>query len=169
MTRISTILVSGGWTLRSGGAEGADTAFELGAMGVISQGCGGSIKLFLPWDNFNGHFGRSSTNHVGVCADALALASTLHPTWSRLRPSIQLLMARNCYQILGPKLDEPSDLVICWTPDGCESEATRGYNTGGTGQAIALASRNKIPVFNLYNPGRHAKLVEHLRSLGVKT
>lgn len=54
-----------------------------------------------------------------------------------------------CYQILGRDLSDPVDFVVCWTPDGCESEKERSRASGGTGQAIALASRLGIPVFNL--------------------
>lgn len=44
-------------------------------------------------------------------------------------------------------------MVVCWTPDGCESQATRTKATGGTGLAIALADSMGIPVFNLRNAG----------------
>lgn len=50
-------------------------------------------------------------------------------------------MARNSYQILGPDLRTPADFVVCWTPDGSETEDQRTPLTGRTGQAIALADR----------------------------
>lgn len=49
----------------------------------------------------------------------------------------------------GQSISDPVDFVVCWTPDGCESEKERSRASGGTGQAIALASRLGIPVFNL--------------------
>ena len=61
-------------------------------------------------------------------------------------------MARNSHQILGWDLRSPVDLVVAWTPDGAENEKERSHATGGTGQTIALASRWKIPVFNLARP-----------------
>ena len=64
----------------------------------------------------------------------------------------KLLHARNCHQILGAGLDDPVRFVIAWTPDGCESEEQRYRATGGTGQAIALASQQGVPVVNLANP-----------------
>ena len=52
-------------------------------------------------------------------------------------------MVRNVHQVLGPEpgSSPPSDLVICWTPEG-EGE-------GGTGMAIRLADRHGIPVVDL--------------------
>ena len=77
------------------------------------------------------------------------MAAAVHPAFNRLPDSVKRLMARSCYQVLGQDLRTPSDFVVCWTQDGAESEAERTRETGGTGQAIALASRWNIPVFNL--------------------
>ncbi len=44
MTRIASFLESKGYTLFSGGASGADTAFEIG----VSNS--GNKKIFLPWE-----------------------------------------------------------------------------------------------------------------------
>ena len=151
MTRVATRLNGLGYTLRSGGADGADTAFASGA--------GDRLQEFLPWRGFNGN--TSSLHTVG--GDALELASRVHPAFSRLGRPARLLMARNCYQVLGATLDDPVDFVLCWTPDGAETEAERTKATGGTGQAIALASRHAIPVFNLQRPGRLDLLAQLLQ------
>ena len=45
MTAIAKRLASLGYTCNSGGADGADSAFERGA--VINR------QIFLPWDGFN--------------------------------------------------------------------------------------------------------------------
>lgn len=74
-------------------------------------------------------------------------------------------MARNGHQVLGATLDQPVSFVLCWTPDGAESEAQRTRDTGGTGQAIALASRHGIPVFNLANRGALNRVAALLHSL----
>ncbi len=74
-------------------------------------------------------------------------------------------MARNSHQVLGADLKSPVDFVICWTPDGCETERQRVWETGGTGQAIALADRWGVPVVNL----AHGKLaLERLRKLVIE-
>lgn len=126
-----------GYILRSGGAPGADTAFDSGCV---------NKQIFVPWNNFQG-----IKKQYDIPPDAYRLASLFHPAWKNLDNSVKHLMARNCLQILGPDLKTPSRFVICWTPDGCRTEATRTFKTGGTGLAIAIADFFNIPVFNLYN------------------
>lgn len=140
MKRVAVRLAELGYTLRSGGADGADTAFESGA---------GAKQIFLPWQGFN----NRNSEYSEPTEAARRVASSLHPAWGRLGRGPQALHARNSHQILGPDLDSPADLVVCWTPDGCESEEARTNETGGTGQAIALSDRWNIPVFNLANMG----------------
>lgn len=130
MTEIAVGLAECSWTLRSGGATGADTAFEAGA--------GDNKTIFLP---------------TGDIPDvAFEIASKYHPTWNGLPPFVKKLHARNAMQILGAELDCPARFVVCWTPDGAETETTK--ETGGTGQAIRIANAYRIPVFNLANEGR---------------
>lgn len=111
-----------GWKLHSGGAKGADSAFEAGC------------------DLEAGH------KHIFTAADAteeaLAMAAQYHPAWSRCSSYARRLHARNMFIILGPSLDRPVDEVVCWTPNG-------GV-TGGTGQALRVAQAYDIPVTNLY-------------------
>jgi len=139
MTNYAIKLRELNYILRSGGAVGADTAFERGA--------GKEKEIYLPWKGFNKHTSR----YYNITKSAFELASKYHPYWDYLKPSVQKLMARNCYQILGYDLAIPVDFVICWTPDGCETINDRTKNTGGTGIAIALADSYNIRVFNLKN------------------
>lgn len=142
-----------GWTLRSGGASGADTAFELGCDDAI-----GPKEIFLPWAQYNQH----ESTLYNPSDDARVLASHLHPAWKTLAPSIQRLVARNMHQVLGKTLDLPVQCVICYTADGAERFEDYSIKTGGTGTAIALASVNNIPVFNLRNNGRYTDALEFL-------
>lgn len=145
--------------LRSGAANGADTAFEQGA-----RVSGGKCEIFLPWKNFNGSASELST----VSQEALDLAATIHPAWERLGAGPRKLHARNCYQILGENLDNPVEFVVCWTSDGCESAANITRDTGGTGTAIALASLRRIKVFNLKNQRSVNDLDALLRKKGLE-
>lgn len=139
-----------GYTLRSGGAGGADTAFEMGAFG--------KAHVYLPWPGFNGRYRKRMES---PSREAYTMAQAVHPAWARLSPGARSLHARNCHQVLGDTLDAPSAFLVCWTPDGCVSEATRTKNTGGTATAIVLASRHAIPVFNLYDPSAAELCGEH--------
>lgn len=118
-------------TLRSGGANGADSAFEQGCDNVT-----GPKEIFLPWENFNGKEG-----HYTVDKNALDLAATIHPAWHNCSPAAKKLHARNCYQVLGASLCVPSNLVICYTEDG--------KLQGGTATALKLAMQYNIPIMNL--------------------
>lgn len=132
MRRLGRDLAENGWVLRSGGADGADSAFEAGCDLMK-----GSKEIFLPWMGFNGN--ESPLFNPSV--NAAYIASTLHPAWDKLSYGAQKLHARNCHQILGEHLDDPVDIVICWTPGG--------EVVGGTATAIKLAEQHGIRVINL--------------------
>ncbi len=132
MTIISTKLEDKGWTLRSGGADGADSAFALGA---------NDKEVYIPWSGFN----NISSDLVGASAKAFSIAESLHPAWNRCSQGAKKLHARNVHQVLGEDIDPKtySSFVICWTPNG--------QDVGGTATAIKLARQVGIRVFNLAN------------------
>ena len=142
-----------GYVLRSGAAPGADSAFEQGCDDVQ-----GKKEIFLPWRNFN----HNPSTLYPPTQEAIDLSVNVHPAVQFLKHPVKLLIARNMHQILGSDLNTPVDFVICWTHDGCESHETYGKKTGGTGSAIALASQNHIPIFNIQNPSRYIYAVECL-------
>lgn len=130
MTAIARFLEQEGYILRSGGADGADLAFESGVVEVAMK------NIYLPDKGFNKN--PSPLFHVGE--DAIRLASTIHPAWDRCKPFARRLHARNCYQVLGLELNEASDFLLCWTENA--------EKRGGTRTAIVLAENNNVPVLN---------------------
>jgi len=156
MLQLGRVLAENGYTLRSGAADGADAAFEEGCDMV-----GGQKEIFLPWQGFNNH----SSELYEPPKQAYTLAEEYHPWFDKLGPAEENFHARNVQQVLGELLYEPSDFVVCWTQDGCESDATRSRVTGGTGQAISVASLRDIPVFNLKNKGSLERLVEFVEEM----
>lgn len=141
------MLYDRGYTLRSGGADGMDSLFE--------EGFPDRKEIYLPWKGFN----KNNSSLHNITPEAMELASQHHPVWNKLTDGPRRLMARNCYQVLGQYLNEPSDILVCYTWDGCESYRTRDIKTGGTGLAIELASLYKIPVINMFNQDWEAKLM----------
>jgi hypothetical protein len=142
MEVISLTLNKNGYVLRSGGAGGADMAFERGC----NKGDSTKKEIYLPWKGFNGN----PSALFSVCDKAKEIAAdVIGVRWKWMNPAVKLLMARNVYQVLGKNLDSPSSFLVCFTPDGCFDKATRTPKTGGTGQAIAIASERNIPVYNL--------------------
>jgi hypothetical protein len=130
-----------GWTLRSGGARGADTAFEEGAKFATAQ-----MEIYLPEPGWNLRPNRPPYVQKPT-REAYAIAERYHPAWHNVKPNARPLHARNVHQVLGADCATPSKFVICWTPDGAQTETTMA--TGGTGQAIRIAVACGVPVFNL--------------------
>jgi len=134
MVRIGERLASRNWLLRSGGADGADLAFETGSQLVP----GARSQIFLPWPGFNKS--RSPLSHPAT-DDMNSVAALFHPSWNYMNRSAQQLHARNVAQILDRDLNTPADAVLCWTRDG--------EPVGGTAQAIRIAEACGIPIINL--------------------
>lgn len=134
MKKIAKRLEKRGYTLRTGDAKGADQAFR----------------------------DAVETKEVFTAKDAnpytIEVAKEIHPAPKALSPFLLKLQARNCFQIFGIDLNDPIDFVVCWTPDGMEHHDKRTRRSGGTGQAIDMASRKGIPIVNLKNKGWEEKL-----------
>jgi hypothetical protein len=129
--RIGEFLAKKGHTLRSGGAKGADSAFERGC-----DKAQGKKEIFLPWANFENNKSQLIINGEEI----YKIAEKYHPKWGSVSQGARKLLARNGYQILGWDLKTPSDFIICWTPHGLMG--------GGTGQALRLAKDYNIPIFD---------------------
>lgn len=139
MTKIAQILGNAGWTLRSGGAPGADTAFEQGS----------ALKeIYLPWKGFSGN----PSPLYEISKEATALAEQFHPAWDRCGKAAKLFHSRNVYQVLGYDLKTPASFVICWH-----------QGTGGTLQACRVAEAYKIPIFNMIDDNWKDQLVRFLK------
>ena len=130
-TNIAAYFSSKGFILRSGGAGGADKAFENGCDRV-----NGVKEVYLPWRNFE----RSDSNLVVSNIKAFEIAESFHPNWIRLSDGAKKLQARNSHQVLGFNLESPSNFIICWTKGG--------KGQGGTGQALRIARHYDIPIFD---------------------
>lgn len=162
MELIGYKLADKGWTLRSGGAVGADQAFEEGWRRWLSEQdvnmAEPFAEIYLPWNGFSDRYHGEGAGAFIVVKDieqARDIASVIHPAWKTLKPSVKNLHARNCYQILGSDLETPSRFVVCYaqpTPDG--------YVKGGTRTAVVLAKNHGIEVFNLYFPEVQKRLIQ---------
>lgn len=133
MTRLAGRLCNLEYILRSGGAEGADTAFE--------KNLPPEAKVIFR--------ARDAT------PEAIALAATVHPAWYACSPAARQLHGRNCMIILGANLDEPAKFVICWQDPTVDR--------GGTRLGMNLAASRGIPVYNLAIPGAYKLLLEEQR------
>jgi len=148
-----------GYTLRSGGAPGADQAFE---RGLAESHCDknkiqNAAEIYLPWPSFE------AENRTWIEAirkepqkEAYAIAAKFHPSWTRLSQGGKKLHARNVHQIFGFDVTNPyfSEFVICWTKNA------RGG--GGTSQAIRIAREFDVPVYDLADEQALLKITDRM-------
>ena len=85
----------------------------------------------------------------------MKIAAQFHPAWDKCSPAAKRLHGRNCFQVLGPNLNTPSTMLICWTKGG--------MGRGGTGQAIRICREWGIPVFDL--GGDRAKAIQGIAAI----
>ena len=175
MTQLGLELAANNWTLRSGGAEGADTAFESGCNEAASEmcfnanpnsgidcgicpltKCGFAKKeIYIPWPGFQGRrYGCIYPVDEEGWVEAMNLAERFHPAWNRCSQGARKLHARNGFQVLGLDLKTPSKFIVCWTPGG--------KGGGGTGQAIRIARSWSIPIYDLAKPFKLPDLLQEL-------
>lgn len=122
-----------GFILRSGGAEGADQAFEKGVGDPKMK------EILVPIDSNDA---------------AEAIAATIHPNWPACNRFARFCHGRNVMQVLGRDLKTPAEVLIAWTPQGRE--------VGGSRTALVVARQNNIPIFNLGRDGDEKLLMEFL-------
>lgn len=123
------------YVLRSGGADGADLAFE--------NGCKGKKEIYLPWENFNGNKSNLFLDLLDY-KSAEKISMEYHPAWFRLKQGARKLHTRNVFQILGKDLKTPVSFVVCY----CEIK--NGEWKGGTAQALRIAKDRGIKIYNLF-------------------
>lgn len=153
MSELATEL-SKDYIMRSGGADGADTAFYNGCRGT-------NCIIYLPWPGFNGAPRSGDYAFVDhykedAAEKAKEILLEIVPYYNNLKPSVQSLFKRNVYQVLGDDVKTPADFVICWTENG--------ELKGGTRIAIMIANKFNIPVFNLAKPNALKELREFLEN-----
>lgn len=148
MQGISRDLYSLGYTLRSGGAEGSDRAFESGLEEPtnIQSMC---KEIYLPWKRFNGNKSVLYPKNLDKWKEAEFIAEQHHPRWKDLSYQSRAFHTRNVFQVLGKDLKTPSKFIMCYTENGS--------GKGGTGQAIRVARTFGIEVFDLGS----GPLIEH--------
>jgi len=135
-------LASRGAQIVTGTAAGADSAAVEGALRA-------NQKPPEIWGPFNGHDTRTK-KPILTCTDLhLQIVAACHPRAFLLDGTPKRLHARNIGQVLGPSCQQRSHVLICFTPDGCQSDLTRTTDTGGTGTAISLAYWAGVPICNI--------------------
>lgn len=152
MTGAAWYLSSQDYILRSGGADGADTAFETGSYNHLQE-------IYLPYKKFN-----KNKSELYLEAFEPELVDAAYEMAKKYRPGLEdagksthKFMTRNMMQILGLTLDKPVEFVVCWT--------INGKDIGGTGAAIRCAKDHGINVYNLYNEKEKVSFMDMLKGM----
>lgn len=155
MTRLASKLESNGWVLRSGAADGADSAFEAGVSNADNK------EIFIAWNGFSGRTDKEGGVYClrgEIVTQAGEIASTIHPAWDKLSRGARGLHSRNCFQVLGSDLNTPVKFLVCWAKTD-----KQGVPQGGTRTAWVLAQKYGVKCFNLYIPEHRHKIEEYLQ------
>lgn len=126
LTKLAQELAARDYVLRSGGAVGADAAFERGA---------DKKEIF-----------RSKDTRPWAYDEAKKCLPNDRAGFDYWKPYVRGLIARNMMQVLGADGDSPVDFVLCWAPSNDYADSS----AGGTGYAIRCALRHNIQVINFY-------------------
>lgn len=165
MTRMGRVMALEGHTLRSGGADGADEAFQIGC-GEVDEGL---VEVWLPYANFRFELNRRFPNrNVDLSNLAYTIARRTCENkskgwWERNTSFGKDAKARNVHIILGSDCQTPVDLVTCWAPVD-----KGGFETGGTGHGTAVARDHNIQVINLFFDEHREAIEERVTELEKK-
>ncbi len=144
-----------GCVLSTGGADGADRAFETGALRTDAP-----VTVHAPWSGYNGYRpGREPESDIDVCVPGRTdtvrgepyadLARRHHPAWERCGRGARALFTRNVAILAGALADDGESLpvlaVVAYTPNGLPT----GRDAGGTGHTLRVAAELGIPAVNV--------------------
>ena len=154
MTSVASKLEQLDYSLRSGAADGADTAFESGVSNPMNK------QIFIAWNGFSNRY-DSEEGVFNVKGQAVVqaeeIASSIHPAWEKLSRGAKGLHTRNIFQCLGPTLNVPSKFLICYA-----EVDKHGTPVGGTRTAWECAKQNNIPCFNLFFEEDRERIMEFI-------
>lgn len=174
MQQLGKKLADNHWVLRTGGAKGADQAFELGWVQHVQENKQFTkAEIYLPWDGYEKH-ARDAMFGCNILPDlddeflylvAESMAEQLHPAWNVnkedgspiVTAGAKKMHRRNVYQVLGRDLKTPSSMLVAWT-----KLTKQGAPKGGTATAIKLATNHGIPCYNLNKPEDLEKIQKYL-------
>ena len=161
MRKVAYKMALMGYTLRSGGAVGADTAFALGwddaCWSVTTKEYPYEAEIYLPWEGFNGQTTEQYGRYLMDNPEAQEIVSKIHPAWNKLSKGAKALHTRNVYQVLGQDLASPSTCVIFYAePQGTSVK-------GGTRTAVELAKMYSVPVFNLWDEQVQERMMDFIK------
>lgn len=144
---IAAVYNENGYTLRSGGAVGADSAIN----GFDN------VQIFIPWNGYNDIYhnpslGRIVFDRLPNSHITRRIIAQYHDNPGKLSPAAWKLHQRNVYQIFGPcDLANDTNANLSKHVYYCAPSDSLDIPLGGTRTAILIARQLDIPTTNIYN------------------
>ena len=141
--KIACLLEQDGWRCRTGDASGSDSVFR-------------DAYIPNPMNIYVFSARAVQVDLYGTADRAREIMYKYHPNPDAVRRSkfSEYLLTRDVYQVLGPSLEDPSKIVICYTEEG--------KLKGGTAMAIRIANAYGIPVLNIGNPKHYNAVLDYI-------
>ena len=155
IARIVPMFEKFGFTIRSGGLNGTDEMVEK----VSSK-----VELHLPFKGFNKKESTSQFSNE-ICKE---FARRVEPNIDDLSKIPKAILEKNPRLLFGRYLTVPAQLVIVWSPDGCERSHEVTPRSGNAGHIVKLATSSGIPVINLNRPDAEQRIMVYLENFNVQ-
>ncbi len=169
MVAVGKLMTDQGWVLRSGGADGADSAFYAGSL-QSDNFQNAKPYIYISWDGMSNSTtvyqhdpsrGIYNAKLYDTWDEANAIALSLRGSFERLGWRGIAHHTRNVFQVLGHDLSTPSKFLMCWAiPVGKRGD--RSKVKGGTTPAVRLAIQRNIEVINLYKNDEYNRAIRFL-------
>ena len=166
LKQIGTRMSELDYWLRSGAADGSDSAFQHGA--CYDQEI--KTEIWIPWPSFQIDLQRSTpyVDYHSLTEDLFSVARQFYldkkiiPWFDNMTRGPQALHARNYYQVVG----FPSENNISKVCIYCADESKKGEVAGGTRSAVMVARYYGIPTYNIRIKEQKEELLNKLKIKG---
>lgn len=124
-----------------------------------------TVESYLPWKKMAPDL--ENPTRVFATKKAYEIASYFAPKFNNFPAAVRCIRANIIHAILGEKLDNPIDLVVCWTECGTEkiTRETDFKKIGNLGSVFSPCSELNIPIYNIKNETSLKNLIEYIKSL----
>lgn len=166
MVGIGKWLSNLGFKLRSGKAEGSDSAFETGVQESENPT---NKEIYVPWENFKGNqipgdvivLAKPDTMNYAISVQWI---KDVHPAYEKLKQGARKLHQRNVHQVLGRDLENPAPSCFLLA---CANTDKHGDAKGGTATAWKIAKANNVPCLNIRGKTKQ-EIYDFLRPLVMR-
>ncbi len=152
MVSLGKLLSNNGYMLRNTADERDPLSIKLYNTSDINK------TIFIPWKTKNSTILGTPPGDIGY-----GYAAYYHKGFKKISPHVRAIVARDAHLVTGSDGISAAKVIIVYHPSGAESIGKTDYKILGTLVVLYnMALDANIPIFNLYNPGALAKLLQHL-------